>query len=122
MDLEQATIIFLILVFVAAELYRCIRGRRGVIVSFHDLGPFSAILPVLAVSVRLQDGQEVTAQLNGCTACLGRLKVGDEIRISNSSDGYVVDLPWFRTSGTVHRRLSRLKPGERIRKSMRCGC
>lgn len=96
MDLEQVTIIFLILVFIAAELYRSVRAHRGVIVSFQDQGPLSAILPVQAVSVRLQDGHEVTAQLNGCTACLGRLKVGDEVRVSNCSDGYVVDLPWIR--------------------------
>jgi len=57
------------------------------------LGPVP--LPVMRVRVRLQGGQEVTAGLNCCTACLGRLTVGDEVRVTDTADGYTADLPWL---------------------------
>jgi hypothetical protein len=95
MDIEQATIVFLVLVFAAAEIFRFMRGRRGVIVCEEDSGFDGIALPVTTVRVKLESGDEVTAFMNCCTACLGRLKVGDEVRVLNSRDGYVVDLPWF---------------------------
>lgn len=92
MNLEYATTLILFVLFVAAEIYRLKRGRPGVIVSMND----SEIpLPVSTVTVRLRAGDVVTAQLNCCTACLGRLEVGDEVRVGASREGYVVDLPWF---------------------------
>ena len=108
MNIEQATLVFLVIVFAAAEIFRFMRGRRGVIVCEEDAGLPGIALPVTAVRVKLESGDEVTASMNCCTACLGRLKVGDEVRVSNSRDGYLVDLPWFsrrschsRTSMTV---------------------
>jgi hypothetical protein len=96
MNLEYLTLLFLVSVFVVAEVYRAARSLRGVIVSADDcsLGPIA--LPVMTVRVRLESGKEVSAKLNCCTACLGRLDVGDEVRIADSRDGYVIDLPWFR--------------------------
>jgi len=93
MNLEHATTLILIVFFAAAEIYRLKRGLRGVLVSVNDPGIF---LPVTSVKVRLRTGGEVTAQLNCCTACLGRLQIGDEVRVAASREGYVVDLPWFR--------------------------
>jgi hypothetical protein len=95
MTLEQATVVFLVTVFAAAEIFRMMRGRRGVIVREEDAGFPGIALPVTTVRVRLESGAEVPAAVNCCTACLGRLKVGDEVRVSNARDGYVVDLPWF---------------------------
>ena len=95
MNLEYATTLILLAFFAAAEIYRFKRGLRGVIVSVSDPG---IPLPVTSVKVRLQAGDEVAAQLNCCTACLGQLKIGDQVRVAPSSDGYVVDLPWFRRS------------------------
>lgn len=95
MNLDYATTLILLVFFAAAEIYRLKRGRRGVIVSMNDPG---MLLPVTSVTVRLGDGDEVTAQLNCCTACLGQLKIGDEVRVAPSREGYVIDLPWFRRS------------------------
>ncbi|MGB6065833.1 MAG: hypothetical protein WBG50_13595 [Desulfomonilaceae bacterium] len=105
MHIEQATVFFLVIVFAAAEVYRMLRGRRGVLVSEDNQGLPGIALPVTSVKVRLESGDEVTATMNCCTACLGRLKIGDEVRVSDSSDGYVVDLPWFRR-GSCHSRTS----------------
>jgi hypothetical protein len=95
MTLDHATLIFLVLVFVAAEVYRSLRQEAGVIVSVGNtsLGPVP--LPLVAINVRLQSGCEVSANLDCCTACLGRLDVGDEVRVFRSNEGYKVALPWF---------------------------
>jgi|SRR5271157_876489 hypothetical protein len=105
MDIEQATIVFLVLIFAAAEIFRFMRGRRGVIVREEDAGLPGIALPVTTVRVRMESGDEVTASMNCCTACLGRLKIGDEVRVSDSRDGYVVDLPWF-SRRSCHSRAS----------------
>ena len=94
--IEYATVIFLILFFVAAEIYRSTRGVRGVIASVKDIGIDPILLPVTPVNVMLENGEEITANVNCCTACLGRLQVGDRVRVSRSKEGYVVDLPWIQ--------------------------
>lgn len=94
--LEQVTLIFLVMVFAVAEIYRAGRARRGVIVALQEDIFSVAVMPVIHVRVRLNGGEEVAAALNCCTACLGRLNVGDRVRVANTRDGYVVDLPWFR--------------------------
>ncbi len=99
--IEYATVIFLIVVFVAAEIYRATRGVRGVISSVKDIGIDPILLPVTPVKVRLEDGVEITANLNCCTACLGRLKIGDQVRVCRSKEGYVVDLPWVRNRNCI---------------------
>ena len=97
MTLELATVLFLVAVFLMAEIYRMKRQRRGLIVGLHDSGMSLIVLPEVTVQVRLDDGTEVPAKLNCCTACLGRLTVGDEVRVSDTRDGWVVSLPWLRT-------------------------
>ena len=97
MTLELATVLFLVVVFLMAEVYRVKRQRRGLIVAMNDAGMGLVTLPVVTVQVRLDDGSEVPAKLNCCTACLGRLSVGDEVRVSATRDGWVVNLPWLRT-------------------------
>jgi hypothetical protein len=90
-------LIFLVLVFVAAEIYRMRRGQPAVIVSVaeNSFGPVP--LPIMHVGVRLDDGAEVSASMDCCTACLGRLNIGDEIRVYSSREGYKVALPWLRS-------------------------
>jgi hypothetical protein len=95
MNIEHATLAFLIALFVAAEAFRIIRGTRGVILSVRDEG-LAAAMSVMTVKVKLKGGAEIDAELNSCTACMGMLKVGDEVRVSPTRDGYVVDLPWMR--------------------------
>ncbi len=96
MSLETLTIIFLVAVFVAAEIWRILRGQRGVIVSTVDDGLGFAFLGMGRVNVRLENGEQVAASVNCCTACLGRLDIGDQVRVTSSKEGYVVDLPWVR--------------------------
>ena len=98
MSWESITLIFLVTVFATAEIYRVTHGMRGVIVSVEDSPVASLLMPVTTVRVRLGDGREVPAQLNCCTACLGRLRIGDQVRVSDSRSGYVVELPWFNRS------------------------
>jgi hypothetical protein len=98
--LDHATLIFLVLVFVAAEVYRLRRGQPAVIVAVGDssFGPLP--LPVMQVDVRLSGGAQVSATLDCCTACLGRLKVGDEVRVYRAREGYKVALPWIRSGNS----------------------
>lgn len=96
MDLETVTLIFLIVVFLAAETYRARRSSRGIIVGFEDSDLGLLVSPVLTARVKLDDGSVIQAELNSCTACMGRLSVGTQVRIYNSSNGYVVDTPWFQ--------------------------
>jgi hypothetical protein len=96
MNLEYLTFLILVGFFVAAEVYRFRRGMSGEIVGLEPstLGP--VVLPVQPVRVRLDAGDEVTATMNCCVACLGRLQVGDRVRVTKSREGFVVDLPWTR--------------------------
>lgn len=94
MDLETVTLVFLIMVFVSAEVYRSLRSSRGVIVAFEDSDLGFLVSPLLTARVKLNDGSVVLASVNSCTACLGRLAVGTQVRIYNSSSGYVLDTPW----------------------------
>jgi hypothetical protein len=96
MTIDQLTLVFLVGVFVLAEVYRAGRASRGVIVSVESDPTGLLELPTMIVRVRLRDGNEVSAGLSCCTACLGRLRVGDEVRVTSSRDGYIVDLPWLR--------------------------
>ncbi len=94
MSADHATLLFLIVLFASAEVYRLSRGMRGEIVSMVDMGLPGMGLPVMKVQVLLSRGDHVIADLACCTACLGRLQVGDQVKVRQSKDGYVVELPW----------------------------
>lgn len=96
MTLEHATLLFLVVLFLAAEVFRTARGARGVLLSLNDPGHDIATVPVIKARVKLHDGTVIDAGLNFCTACIGQLKVGDEVRVTNSREGYILDLPWFQ--------------------------
>ena len=96
MDLETVTLIFLLIVFLSAEIYRARRSSRGIIVGFEDSDLGLLVSPVITARVKLGDGSIIQADLNSCTACMGKLEVGTQVRIYNSSSGYVVDTPWLR--------------------------
>jgi hypothetical protein len=94
MDIEQISILFVIVFFAAAEIRRALISETGVIEGFLDSGPLALFMPVLMVKVRLNNGDLVKANLNGCAACLGRLQEGDSVRVTRTNEGYCVDLPW----------------------------
>lgn len=96
MDIETITLIFLVILFLTAEGYRALRSSRGIIVSFEDSDLGFLVSPELTAKIRLEDGAIVQASVNGCTACMGNLIVGSQVRVYESSNGYVVDTPWFR--------------------------
>jgi len=112
MNLEYATLLFLIGLFIAAEVYRARRGVRGVIVGMNNDELGLLVSPVITVRVRLRHGEEINAGMNCCTACLGNLGIGDEVRVSDSRDGFVVDLPWFRSRSCIGQPICRNCPGE----------
>jgi hypothetical protein len=109
MNIELATTIFLITVFLCAELYRLIRGKTGIVVAFIEGLPGTAML-TNKVQVELAGGELVTAEMNACVACLGRVGIGTEVRVAESREGFVVHLPWFRSgkcSGSTRHPISR---------------
>lgn len=106
MNWEYITLLFLMIIFAAAEIYRAAHGKRGVILDLEDSPVATLLLPVTNVRVKLEDGHEVSAQVNCCTACLGRLRVGDEVRVSDTRNGYVVELPWLNRSRCSSRKLA----------------
>ncbi len=116
MTLEYATLLFLIIVVGAAEIYRLKRGSRGVIVAVNDSGLPAFVLPSMDVQVRLPNGEEIAAKANSCTACLGQLKIGDEVSVFKGRDGYAVDLLWLRSRSSLNSRLpgclDQCKPGK----------
>ncbi|MGC8602274.1 MAG: hypothetical protein ACP5VS_01150 [Desulfomonilaceae bacterium] len=95
MNIEYITSLFLIAVFILAEIYRAKRSARGIIVSVEDLGPQNFLGEIRTAVVKLKSGQEVTAKLTQCAACIAKIQVGSEVRVFNSSDGYTVDPVWF---------------------------
>ncbi len=105
MTLEHITLLFLIILVGTAEIYRVKRGSRGVIVAVKESGLPAFVLPYMDVKVRLPNGNEITAQANCCTACLGQLKLGDEVRVFKGRDGYTVDLLWLRSRSRLNGRL-----------------
>ena len=76
MNLEHATLLFLVVVFIGAEIFRSTRSMRGVIVSADDCSIGPVVLPTMTVKVRLDQGDEVTASLNCCTAVFGQTDRG----------------------------------------------
>jgi hypothetical protein len=96
MDIETITLIFLIVLFLTAEIYRVSRSSHGIIVSFEESEFGFLVSPTLMARVKLNDGSVVSATVNSCTACMGRLAVGSQVRVYRSSDGHVVDTPWIR--------------------------
>jgi hypothetical protein len=107
--LEHATILFLVVVFIAAEVRRMRLAENGRIVGFDDEGVPLAPMLVTEVRVRLDNGEVVRARLDSCTACLGRFQMGDSVRVTPTRDGWTVDLSWLR------RKNRRSYPGTHCR-------
>ncbi|MGB9617611.1 MAG: hypothetical protein ACP5M0_11550 [Desulfomonilaceae bacterium] len=105
MDWDYLTTLSLVAVFLAAELYRCFGSRRGVILDLKSDERVAALNSATAL-IRLEDGNEIAAEIPPCTLCLGRLGIGEEVRVIRGARGYSVDLPWFLRS-----RRSRLACG-----------
>lgn len=99
MALEYATTLFLVGIFIMAEVYRLRRGRVGVLVGVKDSGLPLLGLPATEYAVRLDDGTVVAATASCCTACMGRFELGDRVKVAKNRDGYVIDLPWVRGKG-----------------------
>ena len=94
MVVENLTLLFLVLVFVLAELWSAVRGLRGVMVGFCDDEIPMLRLADRRVQVRLKDGSLVSAKVSGCTACMNRLAVGDAVSLLRQGAELVVAVPW----------------------------
>jgi len=97
MNVENITLLFLIALFILAEIYRARRSIRGVIVSVEDSGPQNFLGEIRTAVVRLRSGEEVTAKLTHCAACIAKIQLDSEVKVFNSLDGYIVDPVWFRS-------------------------
>lgn len=97
MNLENLTLIFLIAVFLAAEIYRTRRSVRGIVTFIEDFGPQNFLGEIRTATVKLYSGQEVSAKLTSCSACIGKIGIGSEVKVFKSSEGYMVDPVWFRS-------------------------
>jgi hypothetical protein len=97
MDIEQITLLFLVAIFVLAEIYRARRSVRGIVVSMEESGPLNFFGEFSTAVVRLSSGKKVQARMTSCTACLGKIGPGSEVRIFSSSEGYQIDPVWIRT-------------------------
>jgi hypothetical protein len=95
-DLEYVTLIFLVTVFLAAEAYRMVRGKRGVVLAVAAEKPGEAALVGINALILLENGSQIEAQIPACTVCIGRLGVGTQVRVTQSEWGYLVDIPWCR--------------------------
>lgn len=96
MDLEYVTLIFLVAVFLAAEAYRMVRGKRGVVLSVDEGRVGEAALVGVTALILLDNGSKIKADIPACTVCIGRLGVGTEVRVTQSERGHCVDIPWCR--------------------------
>jgi len=104
MDLEFLTTLLVLAVFIAAEVHRVLGSQKGIILRLLEAGDEGTSLDLAAsAQVKLEDGKEITAKIQPCTMCLGRLGVGDEVRVMRSGRGYSVDLPWLRTMNCSRR-------------------
>ena len=97
MDIEQITLLFLIAIFALAEIYRARRSVRGIVISLEEPGPFNFFGEFRTAVVRLSSGRKVEAKMTSCTACLGKIELGSEVKIYSASDGYQIDPVWIRT-------------------------
>jgi len=97
MDIEQITLLFLIAIFALAEIYRARRSVRGIVISLEEPGPFNFFGEFRTAVVRLSSGKKVEAKMTSCTACLGKIELGSEVKIYSASDGYQIDPVWFRS-------------------------
>jgi hypothetical protein len=91
-DIEMITTAFVVLVFLAAEVYRIARGRRATIEFIEPI--LGCELAGLRLRVRLDDGATVWAQSDPCTACMGHFRIGDSVRVTRFKDEFKIHLPW----------------------------
>lgn len=97
MDIEQITLFFLIAVFILAEIHRARRSVRGIVIYVENTSPQNFLGEIKTAIVRLNSGSEVRATLTSCSACLGKIDVGSEVKVFNSANGYVIDPVWLRS-------------------------
>ena len=97
MNVEHVTLLFFIAVFILAEIYTTRQSVRGIIVSVEDSGPHNFLGEIRTAVVKLRSGEEVTAKLTHCAACIAKIQLGSEVKVFNSSDGNTIDPLWFRS-------------------------
>ena len=99
-SIELLTFLFLVGVFTFLEVYQIFSKKKGVIVDVVESPiPLGGMLGGEVV-VRMTSGRVVRAKLSGCTQCMGRFTVGDEVHLIRSRSGYSVKIPFM--SGRMH--------------------
>jgi hypothetical protein len=91
------TALFLIAVFLAAELYRFKSRITGFVrdIQFLDGDPTGFI--GARIQVVTPENIEVTAFISGCQMCASPISVGDRVLLIHGPQGYIVKSFWIYT-------------------------
>lgn len=73
-----------------------VRGKRGVVLAVAAEKAGEPVLVGVNALILLENGSRIEAQIPACTVCIGRLGVGTQVRVTQSQQGYLVDIPWCR--------------------------
>jgi len=95
MTIEVGTLLFLVIVFVGAEIWTHRHGLRGRVIEMVDDANGLPRMVDRQMKVRLNAGSVVTARVSGCTSCMARFVLGDPVVLVRHSGGYTVTVPWF---------------------------
>jgi hypothetical protein len=104
----EITTAFLVLVFIAAELYRFKRRISG---SIREILPADGDPTGIAgarLKVETAEAGEVAAFISGCQMCASRLEIGARVLLIPGPNGYIVKSPWI--SGGCNRKFQ--QPGK----------
>ena len=96
------TTLFLILVFLAAEIASHAGKVKGRIIRFAREEMHVPGLTGCRILVEKENGERVWAEASGCVACQGNFKIGDEIKLVSTSGGYKVMIPFFSFGNGSH--------------------
>jgi hypothetical protein len=89
------TALFLVAVFLAAELYRFKRRIAGLVkeIRFMD-GDATGILGAY-VQVATQENGEVVGFISGCQLCACPIAIGESVLLIPGPEGYIIKSPWL---------------------------
>jgi hypothetical protein len=88
------TTLFLIAVFLAAELYRFKRRITGLIRDIRFLDDDPTGLMGARIQVITPENGEITAFISSCQMCASPISIGAKVLLIPGPNGYVMKSPW----------------------------
>ena len=89
------TFFVLVIFFLALEIYKFKYYIKGRVIEFYPSAIGLENLLNSQIKVKLENGQVVEAEAERCTICMGEFQLGDEVRLIQSRNKYIVHLPLF---------------------------